>query len=180
MLILTKSPSRQCPYPPQQTQNLKHQIFRPLNTPSQGWGYASNEKSKEEALKRVEKAYEEWIINKKDRRKLSLKYKTDCVKLTKYIKEKGHIFETFDKNIFDNIDNEKVLPQFDQILIEELQLPIRAYNCLKRAGINSIGQLLKYSQEEIKEIKNFGKKSADQLFETLKNKFNILLSSSKS
>jgi DNA-directed RNA polymerase subunit alpha len=80
----------------------------------------------------------------------------------------------------DNIDNEKVLPQFDQILIEELQLPIRAYNCLKRAGINSIGQLLKYSQEEIKEIKNFGKKSADQLFETLKNKFNILLSSSKS
>jgi DNA-directed RNA polymerase subunit alpha len=66
------------------------------------------------------------------------------------------------------------------ILIEELQLPVRAYNCLKRSGINSVDELLKYSQEDIKEIKNFGKKSAEEVFQALKNKFNIILPSLKS
>ena len=67
------------------------------------------------------------------------------------------------------------LSQPEIILIEELQLPVRAYNCLKRSGINSVDELLKYSQEDIKEIKNFGKKSADEVFQALKNKFNIIL-----
>ena len=78
-----------------------------------------------------------------------------------------------------NISNLNSLPQFDQILIEELKLPIRAYNCLKRAGIDSIGQLINYSEYDIQKIKNFGKKSADQLFATLKEKYNIILSSSQ-
>ena len=71
------------------------------------------------------------------------------------------------------------IPQPEIILIEELQLPVRAYNCLKRAGINSVDELVQYSQEEIKEIKNFGKKSADEVFQALKKKFNIVLPSSK-
>ena len=71
------------------------------------------------------------------------------------------------------------IPQPEVILIEELQLPVRAYNCLKRAGINSVDELVKYSQEEIKEIKNFGKKSADEVFHALKKKFNIVLPSLK-
>lgn len=71
-------------------------------------------------------------------------------------------------------------PQPEVILIEELQLPVRAYNCLKRAGINSVSELVQYSQEEIKEIKNFGKKSADDVFQALKKKFNIILPSLKS
>jgi DNA-directed RNA polymerase subunit alpha len=78
-----------------------------------------------------------------------------------------------------NISNLNSLPQFDQILIEELKLPIRAYNCLKRAGIDSIGQLINYSEYDIQKIKNFGKKSADQLFATLKEKYNIIFSSSQ-
>jgi DNA-directed RNA polymerase subunit alpha len=73
-------------------------------------------------------------------------------------------------------DNNKISLEFEKILIEDLELPIRAYNCLKYRGIDSIAQLLKYSQDEIKQIKNFGKKSANQLFETLKTKFNIILS----
>ena len=44
------------------------------------------------------------------------------------------------------------------ISIEELQLSVRAYNCLKRAQINSISDLLKYSPEKLQEIKNFGQK----------------------
>jgi DNA-directed RNA polymerase subunit alpha len=61
------------------------------------------------------------------------------------------------------------------ISIEELQLSVRAYNCLKRAQINSIADLLKYSPEKLQEIKNFGQKSADEVFDALKNKLGITL-----
>jgi DNA-directed RNA polymerase subunit alpha len=69
------------------------------------------------------------------------------------------------------------ISQNEVILIEELQLPVRAYNCLKRAGINSVDDLVNYSQEEIREIKNFGKKSAQEVFQALKDKFDIVLPS---
>ena len=61
------------------------------------------------------------------------------------------------------------------IAIEELQLSVRAYNCLKRAQINSVADLLKYSPEKLQEIKNFGQKSADEVFEALQNKLGITL-----
>ena len=61
------------------------------------------------------------------------------------------------------------------IAIEELQLSVRAYNCLKRAQINTIGDLLEYSTEKLQELKNFGRKSADEVFTTLKNKLGIVL-----
>ena len=80
----------------------------------------------------------------------------------------------------ENIKVQQPVPSPEIILIEELQLPVRAYNCLKRSGINSVDELLKYSQEDIKEIKNFGKKSAEEVFQALKNKFNIVLPSLKS
>ena len=77
-----------------------------------------------------------------------------------------------DKN--DQQDN-----QIHQILIEELQLSVRAYNCLKRAQINSISDLLDYSQEELLEIKNFGQKSAEEVIEALKEKLGIHLPKEK-
>ena len=61
------------------------------------------------------------------------------------------------------------------IAIEELQLSVRPYNCLKRAQINTIADLLEYSPEELQELKNFGRKSADEVFTTLKNKLGIIL-----
>ena len=61
------------------------------------------------------------------------------------------------------------------IAIEELQLSVRAYNCLKRAQINTIGDLLEHSPEKLQELKNFGRKSADEVFATLKNKLGIVL-----
>lgn len=75
-----------------------------------------------------------------------------------------------------NTDPEK---QISQILIEELQLSVRAYNCLKRVQINSIADLLDYSQEELLEIKNFGQKSAEEVIEALSNKLNINLQKEK-
>ena len=51
--------------------------------------------------------------------------------------------------------------------IEELELSVRAYNCLKRASINSMAELLKKSEHDLLNIKNFGKKSSDEVIERL-------------
>ena len=64
---------------------------------------------------------------------------------------------------------------YNNIAIEELQLSVRAYNCLKKAKINTVGDLLQYSPEKLQELKNFGRKSADEVFLTLKNKLGISL-----
>lgn len=62
-----------------------------------------------------------------------------------------------------------------QIPIEELQLSVRAYNCLKRAQINAVSDLLDYSQEDLLEIKNFGQKSAEEVVEALQVHLGIML-----
>lgn len=64
---------------------------------------------------------------------------------------------------------------YTNIAIEELQLSVRAYNCLKKAKINTVGDLLAYSPQKLLELKNFGRKSADEVFSTLKNKLGIIL-----
>nr|YP_010596537.1 RNA polymerase alpha subunit [Chrysotila carterae]WAK83173.1 RNA polymerase alpha subunit [Chrysotila carterae] len=65
--------------------------------------------------------------------------------------------------------------ELENTMIEELELSVRAYNCLKRANISTLGDLLKYSQEELLEFKNFGKKSADEVCENLYKHFNLTL-----
>ncbi len=55
----------------------------------------------------------------------------------------------------------------DDILIEELELGVRSYNCLKRAGIQTVGDLVAKSEGELNAIPNFGKKSIDEVIETL-------------
>ena len=57
--------------------------------------------------------------------------------------------------------------------IEDLELTVRAYNCLKRAGITQVGEILeklKKGQDEILAIRNFGQKSLDELMEKLEEK----------
>ena len=54
------------------------------------------------------------------------------------------------------------------ITIEDLELSVRAYNCLKRASINSMAELLKKSEHDLLNIKNFGKKSSDEVVEKLR------------
>lgn len=53
------------------------------------------------------------------------------------------------------------------ISIEDLELSVRAYNCLKRASINNMSELLKKSEHDLLNIKNFGKKSSDEVIEKL-------------
>ena len=51
--------------------------------------------------------------------------------------------------------------------IEELELGVRSYNCLKRVGIETIGDLVVKSEQELAAIPNFGKKSIEEVRETL-------------
>lgn len=51
--------------------------------------------------------------------------------------------------------------------IEELDLSVRPYNCLKRAGIQTVGDLVKKSEEEVAAVKNFGRKSLDEVRDKL-------------
>jgi DNA-directed RNA polymerase subunit alpha len=67
----------------------------------------------------------------------------------------------------------------NQIPIEELNLSVRAYNCLKRAQINSVSDLMGYTQEDLLEIKNFGQKSAEEVIEALEKQLGIKLAHDK-
>jgi DNA-directed RNA polymerase subunit alpha len=78
-----------------------------------------------------------------------------------------------------NFDDQEI-NQENQIPIEELQLSVRAYNCLKRAQINTVADLLDYSQEDLLEIKNFGQKSAEEVIEALQKRLGITLPQEKS
>ena len=51
--------------------------------------------------------------------------------------------------------------------IEELQLSVRAYNCLRRSGLMTIGQVLERTEEELLALRNFGHKSYDELRDRL-------------
>ncbi len=68
---------------------------------------------------------------------------------------------------------EVAVPQADEstklasMPIEELDLSVRPYNCLKRAGINTLGDLLQRTEDEVVNVKNFGRKSLDEVKEKL-------------
>ena len=54
----------------------------------------------------------------------------------------------------------------DQLLeksLEELDLSVRPYNCLKRAGINTVGDLVGHTEVEVMRVRNLGKKSLDEI-----------------
>ena len=55
----------------------------------------------------------------------------------------------------------------DDMLIEELELGVRSYNCLKREGIETVGDLVSKTEAELLNIPNFGKKSIDEVKEKL-------------
>jgi DNA-directed RNA polymerase subunit alpha len=55
----------------------------------------------------------------------------------------------------------------DNFPIEELELGVRSYNCLKRVGIETIGDLVVKTEQELAAIPNFGKKSIEEVKETL-------------
>jgi len=50
-----------------------------------------------------------------------------------------------------------------EMSIEELDLSVRSYNCLKRAGINTVEDLIKRAEEDMMKVRNLGKKSLEEV-----------------
>ena len=75
--------------------------------------------------------------------------------------------------VVDEVESDGIDRQIYELPIEDLELTVRAYNCLKRAGITQVGEILeklKKGQDEILAIRNFGQKSLDELMERLEEK----------
>ena len=66
----------------------------------------------------------------------------------------------------DDNGKEKVL----EMTIEELDLSVRSFNCLKRAGINTVEDLISKSEEDMMKVRNLGRKSLEEVI----NKLNSL------
>lgn len=69
----------------------------------------------------------------------------------------------------EDLEQEPEVSKEESLSIEELELSIRAYNCLKRANIFTLADLLKKSERELMEIKNFGRKSAEEVIQKVKD-----------
>nr|QYB19223.1 RNA polymerase alpha subunit [Climaconeis cf. scalaris]QYB19353.1 RNA polymerase alpha subunit [Climaconeis cf. scalaris] len=79
-----------------------------------------------------------------------------------------------EKNQIKQTSNLTTIKSYSNVVIEELELPVRAYNCLKKAQINTVSDLLQYSPKKLLQLRNFGQKSADDVFLALKNKLGII------
>ena len=62
-------------------------------------------------------------------------------------------------------DNRKAL----EMTIEELDLSVRSFNCLKRAGINTVEDLINKSEDEMMKVRNLGRKSLDEVMQKLQS-----------
>lgn len=79
----------------------------------------------------------------------------------------NYVFEEEEVEVEEEVDEENLILEKP---IEDLDLSLRSYNCLKRANINTVGDILEYEVSELKKIRNFGKKS----FTEVESKINEL------
>lgn len=70
-------------------------------------------------------------------------------------------------------DQPRELSAFDETDIETMAFSVRTYNCLKRAGIHTLGQLREKDDEALMKIRNFGKKNLAEVKEKLKEAYDI-------
>ena len=91
-----------------------------------------------------------------------------------------HLMIITDENItFDNKEEKKEDMVDEQTLqlrkvlktpLEDLDLSVRAFNCLKAAKINSLSQLVQYEQEDLMKFRNFGQKSLSEIEQVLQER----------
>ena len=68
------------------------------------------------------------------------------------------------------VDGEEEKAKKDLALqIEDLELSVRSFNCLKRAGINTVEDLINYTEEEMMRVRNMGKKSLEEVIHKLES-----------
>ena len=138
-------------------------------------------------IKNVRYAVESSRVGQRtDYEKLTIDLKTDGTINPEYaLKEAAkiliqHLMLISDENITfdddakkeDNIVDEHILHmrKLLKTSLEDLDLSVRAYNCLKAAKINSLGELVQYETHELLKFRNFGKKSLVEIEELLVEK----------
>jgi DNA-directed RNA polymerase subunit alpha len=102
--------------------------------------------------------------------------------ITKATKHIIDLFTLIDKNRMTAVvqtPRAKILvntkDQYVNLRIEELQFSVRSYNCLKRAKIDTVADLLEYTPKTLLELRHFGRKSCDEVVTILRNKLGIIL-----
>ena len=83
--------------------------------------------------------------------------------------DKFYLFTQFDKKLeeSDSPTLPGVSPEIFNTLVETLDLSARTLNCLKRANINRVGEVLMMPKGDVLKIRNFGQKSLDELYDKL-------------
>ncbi len=126
------------------------------------------------------------VEQKTDYEKLTFEIKTDgTIHPEEALKEASrimiqHLMLITDENITfndsssreDNIVDEHILHmrKLLKTSLEDLDLSVRAYNCLKAAKINSLGEMVRFDTHELLKFRNFGKKSLVEIEELLQSK----------
>ena len=101
------------------------------------------------------------VISAREAVSLAAKVLTEHLNLFVNLSDKGTNTEIMiEKN---DQGKEKVL----EMTIEELDLSVRSFNCLKRAGINTVEDLINKSEEDMMKVRNLGRKSLDEVVEKL-------------
>ena len=97
------------------------------------------------------------VINAQEAVSLAAKVLTDHLNLFVDLSDKGKSTEIMVEK--DEGGKEKVL----EMTIEELDLSVRSFNCLKRAGINTVEDLINRSEEDMMKVRNLGRKSLEEV-----------------
>ena len=101
------------------------------------------------------------VINAQEAVSLAAKVLTEHLDLFVNLSDKGTSTEVMiEKN---DQGKEKVL----EMTIEELDLSVRSFNCLKRAGINTVEDLINKSEDDMMKVRNLGRKSLEEVVEKL-------------
>ncbi len=78
--------------------------------------------------------------------------------LNNYVQDKSYMNQQTEKVVNDKLDKK----------IEDLDLSVRSYNCLKRANINTVGELAQKTEEEMMKVRNLGRKSLKEVVQKLR------------
>jgi len=161
----------------------------------QGRGYVSADKNKANGVGTIGMIYTDSIYtpirnvnysviparvgNSMDFDKLSIEIKTDGTVTAKesvsiaakilndHLELFINLSDTANKNV-EMIDGEETVKKIQlEMTIEELDLSVRSFNCLKRAGIDTVGDLTNRTQEDMMKVRNLGKKSLEEVIQKL-------------
>lgn len=101
------------------------------------------------------------VINAQEAVSLAAKVLTEHLNLFVNLSDKASSAEVMVEK--DDKDKEKIL----EMTIEDLDLSVRSFNCLKRAGINTVEDLINKSEEDMMKVRNLGRKSLEEVIQKL-------------